>query len=145
MFSKGGGNIRTHELNNCGFSLVEVIASIAIIGMVFLAFLSLFSLSSNTAFVSGEKTDLTIVAQGLMEHCLYQEGFAALKNAADGAEHDISYLVPEIYNGRYSAVRVVSLVEGSGSKLLRIIIRTRDKNNPHADAQVSLITLLADV
>lgn len=137
--------MKTAQLNTKGFSLVEVVVSIAIIGIVFTALFSLFSMSSKTTHVSGEKTDLAVIAQNVMEHSLYQEGFAALKNSADGTARDISSLIPADYHGQYSAVRIISYVESSDNKLIKIVIRTRDNSNPESGSQVSLVTLLADV
>ena len=74
--------LKTLKQNNKkGFTLIEIIVSIAIIGILAVALLSVFTSGYSTIFSMGRKTESSNEAQAFIER-VYQEGIADINSIA---------------------------------------------------------------
>lgn len=81
--------------NDHGFTLVEIIISIALIGIIAVSFITMFTSGFSAIFTMGRKTkSMNYDAQTYMER-IYEGESADTINAIDG----VSVLVENDYNG----------------------------------------------
>lgn len=73
----------TNFQNNSGFTLIEVIISIAIVGILLLVFLSYFTNNAIYIFFAGERTDNIFEAQDKIDNTIKDIDFA---NSSEGIE-----------------------------------------------------------
>lgn len=131
-------------MNKRGMTLVEVVAATAIMGIAFVSLLSLFTMASNTTADTREKTDMIMIAQGLLEDSCRNEGYAALSQSADGQERDISYKIDQaVYGSSYTAERVLELLPADGGSMVKIVVKVKERESPGYDTGVTLVTMLS--
>ncbi len=109
--------------NSSGFTLVEVIISIAILGIISIAMLNMFTLSLETIFSMGNKTTATRIAQDFMD-----AHYAKTPIAVNG------YPTAPVVSGY-----IISSADISQSGMHKITITVTYRNNTRSVQLVSLV------
>ncbi len=101
-----------------GFTLVEIIVSIAIIGIIVVPFLTLFTGSFSAIFSMGRKTEASNEAQAFIEN-VYQKGVGEVANIAltfnSTEENDPTKMNSTLYDSSGLNKQIFHNVDTSGS------------------------------
>ncbi len=125
--------------NEKGMTLVEIIAATTIIGLVFVSLMSLFNESFETSRDTREISQMTMVAQELMEKSIVVNSSDDFDNII--YDSDISDEINSVYGAKYKAKR---LVTDKSAKLKKVVIKVWE-NGANEDSGVTLVTQVSDV
>ena len=128
--------------NTRGSGLVEIVIATALIGIAFVALISLFTMSADVTGYTGRKTDMTMVAQDIMEYTLNEQAYGELLPLADGIERDVTGFIDSEYSEKYQAARIIS-VDDAG-RLMEITVKVKSSQEDYSKG-VILVTQRADI